>query len=69
MEPARDKAFFTANPKERAKTLASCRNEPARAGRDPDCGNALQADSEAEQQRVFHNHRDQPPGVANASHI
>lgn len=46
-EPARDVAFYLANPKERAAKVAQCNNDPGRLARTANCINAARAASRA----------------------
>jgi hypothetical protein len=64
-----DKAYFASHPVERAQSLAACRNDAGRLGGTPNCVNAIQADADAEHQRVFHSTPPPAPGVNNASHL
>lgn len=45
--PARDVAFYTANPGLRKATLARCLNDPGGLGKTADCVNAKTAESRA----------------------
>jgi len=67
--PAHDKAYFAAHPQERGQALAACRNDPGRLGETPNCVNALQADADAEHERVFHGAPPTAPGVRNPGHL
>lgn len=67
--PVHDKAYFAGHAHERAQTLAACRNDPGELGGTPNCVNALQADADAEHERVFHGPPPQAPGVNNADHL
>ena len=67
--PVQDKAYFTAHPDERAQVLAKCRNDPGGLGATPNCVNAVHADADAEQQRVFHSPPPTAPGVNNPNHL
>ena len=64
-----DKAYFAGHPAERAQSLAACRNDPGQLGGTPNCVNAIQADADAEHERVFHSAPPAAPGVNNASHL
>ena len=64
-----DKAYFAGHPTERAQTLAACRNDPGQLGGTPNCVNALQADADAEHERVFHGAAPPAAGVNNANHL
>jgi hypothetical protein len=64
-----DKAYFASHPAERAQTLAACRNDAGQLGGTPNCVNAIQADADAEHQRVFHSTPSPAPGVNNANHL
>jgi hypothetical protein len=64
-----DKTYFAGHAAERAQTLAACRNDPGQLGGTPNCVNAIQADADAEHERVFHSARPAAPGVNNASHL
>lgn len=46
-EPARDVAYYTANPKVRAAKIAQCNNDPGRLAKTPNCINAAHAQSRA----------------------
>ncbi|WP_419255948.1 EexN family lipoprotein (plasmid) [Caulobacter sp. ErkDOM-YI] len=67
--PSHDKAYFAAHPQERGRVLAACRNDPGRRGETPNCVNALQADADAEHERVFHGAPPTAPGVRNPDHL
>lgn len=67
--PAHDKAYYAAHADERTQTLAACRNDPGRLNGTPNCVNALGADADAEQQRVFHSPPPPAPGVTNTGHL
>ena len=64
-----DKTYFAGHPTERAQTLAACRNDAGQLGGTPNCVNAIQADADAEHERVFHSAPPAAPGVNNASHL
>ena len=64
-----DKTYFAGHPAERSQILAACRNDPGQLGGTPNCVNAIQADADAEHQRVFHSTPSPAPGVNNASHL
>ena len=64
-----DKAYYSANPQARAKTLARCRNDPGAMSAQPDCVNAIGSDADAEHQRVFHTSAPPSQGVTNAGHL
>jgi len=51
--PTHDKAFYTANPGERATQLAACQNDPGRLASTPNCVNAQSADADAHAQRFY----------------
>ena len=67
--PSHDKAYFAAHPQERGQFLAACRNDPGRLGETPNCVNALQADADAEHERVFHKPPPAPIGVNDPGHL
>jgi hypothetical protein len=67
--PVHDKAYFAGHPTERAQALAACRNDPGQLGGSPNCVNAIQADGDAEHERVFHGPPPKAPGVNNPSHL
>ena len=64
-----DKAYFTAHPQERARTLVTCRNDPGQTGAGPNCVNAIRSDADAEHDRVFHSAPPVVPGVNNTGHM
>lgn len=67
--PVHDKAYFAAHPAERAEAVAACRNDTGRLGETPNCVNAIQADADAEHERVFHSQPPKAPGVNNPDHL
>jgi len=67
--PSHDKAYFAAHAQERGQVLVACRNDPGRLGETPNCVNALQADADAEHERVFHGAPPPAPGVRNPGRL
>ncbi|MBV9509531.1 MAG: EexN family lipoprotein [Caulobacteraceae bacterium] len=66
--PTHDKAYYLANPGDRAKTLAACRGDPGKLGNTPNCVNAVAAAGEAESQR-FWTVKKPPSRVANPNSL
>jgi hypothetical protein len=64
-----DKTYYAAHPDARAQVLAECRNDPGRLEETPNCVNAIQADADAEHQRVFHSPPPKAPGVNSPDHL
>jgi hypothetical protein len=67
--PVHDKAYYAGHPQERAQALAACRNDPGELNATPNCVNAIQADADAEHERVFHGPPPPAPGVNSADHL
>jgi hypothetical protein len=64
-----DKSYYAAHPDVRALVLANCRNDPGGLGETPNCVNAIQADADAEHQRVFHGPPPPATGVSSPDHL